>query len=774
MTIANVFPRAELIGLARKRKLADERVTIKKAELTERLAAGWSIHRKNKLTAVISRPKRHDVHLEDRVWMLIYKMGFPHLSGAGGAVLTVNPNGTNELTSQIDVLGIDEEVVIAIECKSAQSRSRRGSLQEELAKHGLVREALGRAVNRMGGDKRTPVLALWTYNARLSANDRERAREQNITLLDGDDLAYYESLTNHLGRAARYQFLADLVPGKRIPGLSIRVPALKAKMGGYVCYTFAAPPDYLLKIAYVSHRARGHTSDVSTYQRMVSKSRLRSIARYISEPDAIFPTNIVINLETGKKGSGAQFERARQEEDSQGATFGWLTLKPTYKSAWVIDGQHRLFAYSDHPRAASSSLSVLAFEGLPGSVQQKLFIDINAEQKRVKKSLLQELYADLHKTSDDPSKRTQALISAAIQNLDDDPDSPFYDRILLADSVRTESRCISLNGIFSALDKPGFYYGAVKNNVVIDPGPFWSPHDEEVVRRSIAIVNGWFDAIRGHVPDWWDAGAGEGGGLAMNDGVTVCINVLRSVADHLNAGKTKLADLSVREVMDRLGQYADALGEHLGAMTPEQRLAFRALRGVQGQTAGTYHAQHALHRKFAEFEPEGLQRFLEQELARTSEQASALVLKIERLLSATVIAILKEQFGADDDRWWYDGVPKSVRTPVAERQEEDDNRAGSREAYLDLIHYRLIIANNWSLLGPILGYGKSGDRHKKTEWLVRVNDIRKVAMHASRGASVSFEQLSELDTYLIWLQSQVGGLAAGAVGPVDAEDLVLP
>jgi len=93
---------------------------------------------------------------------------------------------------------------------------------------------------------------------------------------------------------------------------------------------------------------------------------------------------------------------------------------------------------------------------------------------------------------------------------------------------------------------------------------------------------------------------------------------------------------------------------------------------------------------------------------------------------------------------------------------------------LDLIHYPLIIANNWSLLGPILGYGKSGDRHKKTEWLVRVNDIRKVAMHASRGASVSFEQLSELDTYLIWLHGQVGGLAAGAVGPVDEEELVLP
>ena len=142
------------------------------------------------------------------------------------------------------------------------------------------------------------------------------------------------------------------------------------------------PPEYLLKIAYVSHRSKGRGSDVSTYQRMIQKSRLQKIRKYIDEK-GIFPTNIVINFD--KK---PNFDRGEQETEQESGLMGWLDIRSAYKSAWIIDGQHRLFAYSGHPMAAKARLSVMAFEGLPASIQAKLFIDINAEQKSVKQSLL--------------------------------------------------------------------------------------------------------------------------------------------------------------------------------------------------------------------------------------------------------------------------------------------------------------------------------------------------------------------------------------------------
>jgi DGQHR domain-containing protein len=186
-----------------------------------------------------------------------------------------------------------------------------------------------------------------------------------------------------------------MLPGKEIAGLSIKIPAIKTKMGGYNCYTFSISPEYLLKISYVSHRSKGKASDIDTYQRMLKKSRLSKIKDYISD-DGIFPTNIVLNFERGR----LTFQKIKQvsevSDDIDVGILGWLDIKPAYKSAWIIDGQHRLFAYSGHEKALKSKLTVLAFEGLKPSKQAELFIDINAKQKSVKQSLLQELYAELN------------------------------------------------------------------------------------------------------------------------------------------------------------------------------------------------------------------------------------------------------------------------------------------------------------------------------------------------------------------------------------------
>lgn len=593
-----------------------------------------------------------------------------------------------------------------------------------------------------------------------------------MVLLDVADLDYYETLVHHLGPAARYQFLAELVPGRTIPGLEIRVPALQSKMGAHTCYTFSLAPEYLLKIAYVSHRTP-RDSDVATYQRMLARSRLKSIANYIrSGPDAMFPTNIVINLEKrekGRRGSGAQFEKVKQEEGAEGATFGWLTLRPAYKSAWVIDGQHRLYAYSyaGPEAAAKGRLSVLAFVGLPGSIQQKLFVEINAEQKSVKRSLLQELYADLHRGAGDPRKRIQALVSEAIQELDEDPESPFFDRILRATSVKTDTRCISLNSLFSAVDKPGFFFSSVRDNMVIDPGPFWDKTDNAIIRRTTSALNCWFGAIRRAVPGWWNVGASEGGGLAMNDGVSIAVDVLRSVVDHLGRGRVKLADLTLMEVTDRLAPWAEALGDYFAAMTEEEKLQFRGLRGNQGHATGLRHAQSFIQQRFPDFQPDGLAEFLEREKARTNDTAISLINEIERLMGRIAIGVLRANLGGEDEQWWYQGVPRNVRAGASSKQEDDQNRRGAKERYLDFIDYRDIIQENWLLLSELLAPGKRNEnKATRTAWMARINEIRKIAAHGSSEIWVSFEQLTELNDRLAWLK-QVN--AAATVPGSDVE-----
>ncbi len=393
--LKNVFPVDDLRSLARRRMNPLEFKSVPASGASEvPLDEGWQVHWQGKSTVRLSRPKATSVSLEDRVWCLLYRLGCTHLSGDGGAQLELDAKSESGTYNQIDAVGLDPEVALAIECKSADSPRKYAEFQKDLAKHALIRDRFNRAVSSQFPleHKRVSVLVMFTSNLILGENDPERANKEKVALLNEKDLDYYEQVASHLGPAAKCQLFADLLPGKRIWGLEKRIPALQSKLGKYTCYTFPIAPEYLLKIAYVSHRAKGKATDVGTYQRMIKKSRLKRIREYIDE-NGIFPTNIVISLEG--KGT-AQFEPSQNVGGKDVAKPGTLILKPSYRCAWIIDGQHRLFAYSGLERARTSHLSVLAFEGLPAGKQAQLFIDINHEQKSVKRSLLQELYAELN------------------------------------------------------------------------------------------------------------------------------------------------------------------------------------------------------------------------------------------------------------------------------------------------------------------------------------------------------------------------------------------
>ncbi|HKZ41255.1 MAG TPA: DGQHR domain-containing protein [Candidatus Hodarchaeales archaeon] len=747
-----------LRGLARAKGRDYETKTVHPTIVEELLSKGWSEDKKHKMSVRLKRKKSHNAHLEDRVWSLLYRMGFGHLSGEGGATLLVNPKEADSPKTQIDVVGIDDEIAVAIECKSTEKPSRRPQFQEELGKHTLIRERFSNSVNKQYAApfKRQVVLAMFISNISLSENDKARAKEANVMLFEEQDLNYYESLVSHLGPAAKYQFLADMLPGKPIPGLAIRVPAIKTKMGGSNCYTFSISPEYLLKISYVSHRSKGKASDVDTYQRMLRKSRLNQIRQYISN-DGIFPTSIVVNLD----GKRLQFERIHQKTDpktDQGSgLLGWLDIRPAYKSAWIIDGQHRLFAYSGHEKAPNTRLSVLAFEGLLPSKQAELFIDINSKQKSVQRSLLQELYAELHWDAEEPKFRVRAIVSKAIHVLGADPESALYQRIQTADVAKDPTRCITFTSVHGAIDKPGFYIAKERHGNVLEYGPLWAGDNEATLKRTVYVLNNWLNTIRAGAFDWWNKGSGEGGGLAMNDGVATCVNMLRSVFQYLDKDGQKLVHLDNEDLFNCVKDYAGVLGDYFGSLSEEDRRRFRDLRGIQGQTTRRRRCEQAIRERFPSFNPPGLEEFLKLEKAQTNSKAKEIIDRIETTLQKVVLEELRRQFGSDESQWWMLGVPKLVRLKVTQRFEEDDGKRGGKEYYFDLIDYKQIALNNWELFESILAYAKTGNKDKRTSWMNVLNEKRKIVSHASSAVSLSLEDLSELQDYDKWLSERIVG-----------------
>lgn len=759
--ILEMHATADLGSLSRAKRKDVQTKSVNKKLVDDALGDGWEIDREGKNSVRLTRPKAHGLLLEDRVWMLLYRMQFDYLSGKNGAKLPIDLRNPSGPTTQLDVVGIESDLAVAIECKSQERLQKRSSLAGELARLADVRDRFAKACNSQSqfpaDHRRHSALVFFTSNVDVTKNDRERAAESRIVLFDERDLDYYEKLIAHLGPAAKYQFFADMLPGRPISGLEIKVPCVRSNIGKSTCYSFPLSPEYLLKISYVSHRSKGKRSDVNTYQRMLAKNRLTKIKQYISD-DGVFPTNIVVNIDT----KYLSFQRIKQDtskdEQKDSGVLGWLDIKPAYKSAWIIDGQHRLYAYSGHPRARSSHLSVVAFQGLPPSKQAQLFIDINAKQKSVKQSLLQELFAELHWDSDKPSIRVQAIVSKAVQQMDQDPASPLFGRIQTADAAKDARRCISLTSAFNAIEKSDFFIVKEAKGQVTEFGPLWATDNESTLDRTTTVITAWLMDIRAGCSDWWDLGAAEGGGLAMNDGVTACINVLRSVFIYLAEEKrVNLLRLDNDDVVAVIKPFATALGNYFGGLGAEARKGFRDLRGVAGQTTRTRRCQIALRGVFPDFSPHGLDQFISNERQQTNLKAKEIIDRIERALQKVVVDELKEEFGSDESQWWISGVPKKVRLDVAKREQDDDSRRGRKEAYFDLIDYRAIALENWQVFEPILAMGSSGNKEKRTKWMVVVNERRNVVAHASSGVTLTMENVAELQQYEELLVARIAG-----------------
>lgn len=759
LLLRNVGQAKELGGIAKRKAKPNDYKSVRDALVAEEVAKGWVVEKNNKTSSRLRRPKPFDRVLEDRVWTLLYRMGFKHLSEHGGAHVLLNEKDPESPENQVDVVALDDDVAIAIECKASASPKKLTSFTSDLAKHVHLRDRFTKAVASQfpSAHKRPSIFAFWTENIILSDNDAKRADADKVVTFSETDLAYYEQLVSEIGVAARFQFLADILPNRPIPGLEVKVPAIRSKMGSALAYTFSVSPEYLLKIAFVSHRARGKASDIDAYQRLLKKSRLKSIREYIDD-DGFFPTNIVVNI---AQKNWLQFDRGKQETDEQSRTlFGWLTIRPAFKVAWIIDGQHRLYAYANHQRAQKSLISVMAFVGLEPSEQARLFIDINGKQRKVKQSLLQELYAELHWDAEDPNDRIQAVLSKVVQSLDSQIGGPLQGRILKADEPRTEDRCISLTSLYRALEKTEFFIARIKNDEVQEYGPLWGGSNNTTLKRTIKVLGAYFDVIRAEASAVWNRGSADGGGLAMNDGVTVCIELLRSIVSHLQRVKNlKLSDFSDEEIAEVVAPYAKQVGQYFASLTDEQMRQFRALRGVQGQTAGRRRIEEVIHKKEPAFNPTGLSDYITRAKTETSKRAFEKIQAIESLLQKYVLEEIREEYGKEETEWWFGAVPKGVRKKVDDRINEEGGRKGGRAENIDLIDYRDIALQNWALFENTLAYGKSGNKEARTKWIVEVNELRKPVMHASKGTSlpISEEEVSRLEEIYDWLEGRISG-----------------
>lgn len=359
-----------LKGELRKRKDKYIYKTVDKALGDSYQEKGWEIAKKNKKTYRMRRFKAHDVLFEDRVWALLGTLGFKQMNENRSFRLSYSKD-PSILGKQIDVFAVDSDTALVVECKSASKRTR-SSFSKDIAEIGGIKDAI---IKNLKKHFKRSLKVKWifaTHNLIVTKPDTARLKENEIVHFHDDDIEYYEQLANLLGPTAKYQLLGRLFRNQKIEGLKYSTPAIKGHLGGFTTYSFSVEPEVLLKIGFVLHRTDSSDEAFKSYQRMVKRPRIKQIEEYINN-DGFFPNSIIVNFNTQR---ALTFNPVATAKHSSISELGILHLPSLYHSAFIIDGQHRLYGYGNTEWKSKNTIPVVAFENLPEKEQTRIFVDI--------------------------------------------------------------------------------------------------------------------------------------------------------------------------------------------------------------------------------------------------------------------------------------------------------------------------------------------------------------------------------------------------------------
>ncbi len=719
----------------------EQTVPLREEEL--RLKEGWELVRRNKNTVRLKKPKPIGEQLEDKVWSLLAGMGFKYLSEGRNFKLPVDTSGSGMPPKQVDVFAADDETAIVVECKAASSPSSR-SLQSAVSETRGLQEGFRQAINEgLPGPCRRVVFVYVTENIQWSGPDRARAEDAQISIIRDKQLTYYNELVSLIGPAARHQLQADLLAGSEVRSLSIQISAVKGTFGSKNFYQFAIEPEKLLKLAYVSHRVEVDEQTVGTYQRLLSKKRLMDIAQHINETGGIFPTNIVVNFRGNRK---LRFDAAGSAKDNP-TTLGTLYLPAIYKSAYLIDGQHRLYGFALSEWATKGRIPVLAFEGLDPAEEVKMFVEINSKQVKVPSRLLAQLEPELLK--DIPGNRTalRRIAARLVDELNTRQDSPLRGLIASEWDSNDGRRPITRPLLRNAIERNQLV-GTVRGDV-LHPTLLYYADEEATVERAFSGIAGYLNLFVENCKEHWSIGNGPGGFLCTNNGVNALLRLFGESMRHVGLldQQEDNSKLHPSLIVERVGHLAMPVSEFFDQASESDVIPFRREYGSGGQTAAAFRILELVHARYPTFVPKGLSEFLRDREQGIIDQAAQLVRAIERDIRSVTFSVLNATYGGTVEDWWPEAVPEATRVKAAQRLETSRDR-GHANQYLDLLDYKTIAENssNWQHFDPIFSVNRAArSKADKLAWFIDLNGIRNRVAHPGRDQFITPDEMTLLE-----------------------------
>lgn len=752
----NIVSGKELITAKNKRKNLYIDARERKVALEELEEEGWEYVKDyaDPKFIKVRKEKPFFERFEDQIWILFFQMGFKHLNRDANFKMNYDFNNP-DFTQQIDVFAADDETILIVECKSSEDLNEVQFKKDIEKLHGQMEGLRKCALKRYPGRK---VKFIWaTHNCIMSAKDIKRLQEWDIIFFSDSTIQYYSELVKHLGTCSRYQLLGNLLANTEIKKMQNKVLAIKGKMGGHEYYEFSIEPEKLLKIGYVLHRNEANKNMMPTYQRIIKRKRLKEVQSFIND-GGYFPNSIIISIDSG--GRKLQFDESPTKLDDSISKIGVLHLPKRYHSAYIIDGQHRLYGYSDSEYANTNSIPIVAFVDLDRSEQLKLFMDINENQKSVSKTLRITLNSDMLWDSPNQNERRDAIRSKIAQMCGEEQSSPLLGRVVIGEDEKNNIKCITIQAIQLALQKCSFFSTFAKNNTIATNGSFDVGDNQATIDRFYPFLEGCFKTVKNECETEWSLG--EQGILTINRGIQGIIRIINDIVNLLIA-QNKLFPLTqdIDDIINEVEYYMSPLLNHINKLTEEQRIELKSFYGGGAENKYLRYFQKVIHVSLTDFNPEGLEEYIENTTKEYNATSKEYIYAIKEKLKDVIAESLQEYYG---DKWLIKGLPKTTYKEAEKAASDKNYELLSNDEESDIEPWDcislsdckdiVVYSHNWSeIFESIITRPEDlilSTKEQKTEWISTISkEQNKLSKSTYSVPKSSFELISNIYAWLV-------------------------
>jgi DNA sulfur modification protein DndB len=485
-----------------------------------------------------------------------------------------------------------------------------------------------------------------------------------------------------------------------------------------------------------------------TYQRLIKKSRLKEIHNFIDEEKGYFPNSVIVNI-VSEKARKLVFEPSSNQVTDAISRIGVLHLPKKYRSAYIIDGQHRLYGYSNSQYKSTNTIPVVALVNLERSEQVRLFMQINENQKAVPKDLRNTLDADLLWDSDSYLDQLKALRSKIAINLGENRRSPLFGKI----SIGEDKRAITTEHINLALNRSDFL-GKVKKYSIETLGTFFNGDLDKAYQNISDFYFKCLSYLKESLEQEWEQ---EGNIIVINKGFYGITLILNDIVNHLLEKQIVRSTSNVKALCDEIYTYLDTLIHFYKDLDETTTNELKKAYGTPGDAKYWRTLQQAMRKNHQDINYAGLDEYLKKEEKENNERAFKLIREIENdFLKVNIREKLEQEF---DKNWFKKGVPEKIYTEASllaarkNREIEDEDEEKEPWDQLHQIYYREIVLKNWQKLfeNTFTKPGEEkipGGKEAKTKWMVELNRIRNENYHTYY---VTEEELSFIEEIHDWL-----------------------